>query len=127
MTTPGSIGYLEYGYAHSQNLHMATLENKSGNYVAAATDSAKAALASAQLPADFILWVSDPDAKDAYPIVTYTWMILHKKYDDKDKLAAIKGLVTYGLTEGQKSSEALGYVPLPDDVSSKARAAVDAL
>src|SRR5271165_1646293 len=49
MTTPGSIGYVEYGYAHSQNLHMATLENKSGNYVAVSTDSAKAALASAQL------------------------------------------------------------------------------
>src|SRR3974377_476483 len=74
MTTPGSIGYVEYGYAHSQNLHMATLENKSGNYVAATTDSAKAALASAQLPADLIVWVSDPEGKDAYPIVTFTWM-----------------------------------------------------
>src|SRR6516162_9094756 len=46
LTTPGSIGYVEYGYAHSQNLHTATLENKSGNYVSATTDSAKAALAS---------------------------------------------------------------------------------
>src|SRR6516162_9031162 len=65
LTTPGSIGYVEYGYAHSQNLHMATLENKSANYVAPTTDSAKAALASAQLPADLIAWMPDPDAKDA--------------------------------------------------------------
>lgn len=127
MTTPGSIGYLEYGYAHSQNLHMATLENKSGNYVAASTDSSKAALASAHLPEDFIVWVSDPDGKDAYPIVTFTWIILHKKYDDPNKLNAIKSLITYGLTDGQKESEALGYVPLPDEVSSKAKAAVQAL
>src|SRR5271165_2124379 len=127
MTTPGSIGYLEYGYAHSQNLHTAVLENKSGNYVAANTDSAKAALASAQLPPDLIAWVPDPDAKDAYPIVTYTWMILYKKYDNKDKLDAIKGLVTYGLTDGQKLSESLGYVPLPESVVSKAQAAVAAL
>jgi phosphate transport system substrate-binding protein len=127
MTTPGSIGYVEYGYAHSQNLHTATLENKSGNYVAASTDSAKAALASAQLPPDFIVWVSDPDAKDAYPIVTFTWMLLYKKYDSKEKLDALKSVVTYGLTEGQKDSEALGYVPLPDSVSSKAEAAVQAL
>jgi len=127
MTTPGSIGYVEYGYAHSQNLHMATLENKSGNYVAATTDSAKAALASAQLPADLIVWVSDPEGKDAYPIVTFTWMILYKKYDNKEKLDALKSLVAYGLTDGQKDSEALGYVPLPDGVVSKAQAAIAAL
>ena len=51
MTTPGAIGYVEYGYAHSQNLHTATLQNKSGNYVPANIDSSKAALASAEIPA----------------------------------------------------------------------------
>jgi phosphate transport system substrate-binding protein len=127
LTTPGAIGYVEYGYAHSQNLHMATLENKSGNYVSATTDSAKAALASATLPPDLIVWVSDPVAKDAYPIVTFTWMILYKKYDNREKLDALKSLVAYGLTDGQKDSEALGYVPLPDAVVSQAQAAVAAL
>src|SRR3974390_2384675 len=127
LTTPGSIGYVEFGYAHSQNLHMATLENKSGNFVTATTDSAKAALASAQLPSDLIVWVPDPDAKDAYPIVTYTWMILFKKYDNQDKLNALKGLVTYGLTDGQKESEALGYVPLPDNVVAADQAALQSL
>ena len=127
LTTPGAIGYVEYGYAHSQNLHTATLENKSGNYVSATTDSAKAALASAALPPDLIVWVSDPVAKDAYPIVTFTWMILYKKYDNREKLDALKSLVAYGLTEGQKDSEALGYVPLPDAVVSQAQAAVAAL
>lgn len=127
MTTPGSIGYVEYGYAHSQNLHIATLENKSGNYVAPTTESARVALASAQLPADLIAWVPDPEAKDAYPVVTFTWIILYKKYDDKAKLDALKSLVDYGLTEGQKESESLGYVPLPDEVVSKSKAAVAAL
>jgi len=127
LTTPGAIGYVEYGYAHSQNLPVATLENKSGNYVAATTESAEAALASAQMPVDFIAWVSDPEGKDAYPIVTFTWMILYKKYDNKEKLDALKGLVDYSLTDGQKESEALGYVPLPPEVASKAKAAVDNL
>lgn len=127
VTTPGSIGYVEYGYAHSQNLHVATLENKSGNYLAATTDSAKAALASVQLPSDMIVWVSDPEGKDAYPIVTFTWMILYKKYDSKDKLEALKGLVTYGLTDGQKDAEPLGYVPLPDNVVAADKAAIEAL
>jgi len=126
-TTPGAIGYVEYGYAHSQNLHMATLENKSGEYVAANTDSAKAALASAQLPQDMIVWVSDPTSKDAYPIVTFTWMLLYKKYDNKEKLAALKDLVIYGLTDGQRDAEPLGYVPLPDSVVAADKAAVEAL
>src|SRR5271165_1194269 len=127
MTTPGAIGYVEYGYAHSQNLTTAILQNKSGNYVAATTASAEAALASAQMLPDFIAWVSDPEAKDAYPIVTYTWMILYKKYDNKEKLDALKGLITYSLTDGQKDSESLGYVPLPEGVASQAKAAVEAL
>jgi len=127
ITTPGAIGYVEYGYAHSQNLHMASLENKSGSFVAPTTDSAKAALASAQLPADMIVWVSDPDGKDAYPIVTFTWMCFYKQYSDKDKLEALKAIVTYGLTEGQKESDALGYVPLPDSVVTKAQDAVKSL
>jgi len=127
MTTPGAIGYVEYGYAHSQNLTTALLQNKSGNYVAATTASAEAALASAQMPPDFIAWVSDPEAKDAYPIVTYTWLILYKKYDNKEKLDALKGLITYSLTDGQKDSESLGYVPLPEGVASQAKAAVEAL
>jgi len=127
LTTPGSIGYVEFGYAHSQDLHMAVLENKAGNFIAVSTDSSKAALASAQLTPDLIVWVSDPEAKDAYPIVTYTWMLLYKKNDDKAKLAALKSLLNYGLTEGQKQAESLGYVPLPDNVVAANKAALEAL
>src|SRR5271157_2231954 len=127
LTTPGSIGYIEYGYAHSQNLPTATLENQPGNYVAASTASAEAALASAELPPDMIVWVSDPAGADAYPIVTYTWMLLYKKYEDKDKLAALRGLIDYSVTDGQKESESLGYVPLPDAVAQKVKAAADSI
>jgi phosphate transport system substrate-binding protein len=71
--------------------------------------------------------VSDPDGKDSYPIVTFTWMCFYKQYDSKDKLEAIKGLAIYGLTDGQKDSDALGYVPLPDSISTKAQAAIKSL
>jgi phosphate transport system substrate-binding protein len=127
MTTPGAIGYVEYSYAYSEGVPAAALENKAGNYVAPAVESAEAALKSAEVPPDMIVWVSDPAATDAYPIVTYSWMILYKRYDDKEKLDALKGLIDYGLTDGQKDSESLGYVPLPAAVAAKAKAAVDAL
>jgi len=126
-TTPGAIGYVEYGYAKSQDLHTASLQNKAGNFVAATPDSAKAALASAQLPENMIVWVSDPDGNDSYPIVTFTWMCFYKQYTDKNKLDALKALAIYGLTDGQKDSEALGYVPLPDSIASKGQEAIKAL
>jgi phosphate transport system substrate-binding protein len=103
---------------------MAILENKSGKYMTASTASGQAALASATLPADMIAWAPDPDVADAYPIVTYTWLIAYKKYPDKNKQQAIQDLVKYGLTEGQKDAEALGYIPLPDAVVAKATSAI---
>jgi phosphate transport system substrate-binding protein len=125
MTTPGSIGYIEYGFARSQKIPMALLENKAGQYVEATTASGQAALASATVPDDMIVWASDPDAADAYPIVTYTWLIAYKKYPDKGKAQVVRDLVKYGLTEGQKDAESLGYIPLPATVVAKATAAID--
>jgi phosphate transport system substrate-binding protein len=124
MTTPGSIGYIEYGYAKSQKVPMAVLENKSGKFVEVSTASGQAGLASATLPDDLIAWASDPDVADAYPIVTYTWLICYKKYPDKNKMQAMQDLVKYGLTDGQKDAETLGYIPLPANVVTKAMAAV---
>src|SRR5262249_57525451 len=85
-TTPGAIGYIEYGYALSQKLPMAELENKSGSFVAASTVSGRAALASAQMPEDLIMWASDPEAKEAYPIVTNTRMIFYNQSKHNQKL-----------------------------------------
>jgi phosphate transport system substrate-binding protein len=123
-TTPGSIGYIEYGYAKSQGLAMAALENKAGAFVAPSTESGQAALASAPLPEDMVAWASDPDGQSSYPIVTYTWLILYKQYPEKGKLDILQDLVKYAMAEGQKESEALGYIPLPTAVADKVRAAV---
>ncbi len=125
MTTPGSIGYIEYGYAKSQNVPFALLENKSGKFVQAGTASGQAALASATLPENMIAWAPDPDGAEAYPIVTYTWLICYRKYPDKNKQQAMQDLVKYGLTDGQKDAETLGYIPLPANVVTKATAAID--
>jgi len=125
-TTPGSIGYIEYGYAKSQDMPMAVLENKSGAFVAATTASGQAALASAQLPDNMIAWVSDPDPKDAYPIVTYTWIMVNQKYD-RSKLPVLQDLLRYGLTDGQKDAEPLGYIPMPAPVVDRVKAAIDTL
>jgi phosphate transport system substrate-binding protein len=127
MSTPGSIGYIEFGYARSQKVPFARLENKSGKFVEASTASGQAALASATLPDDMIVWAKDPETPEAYPIVTYTWLICYKKYPDKNKAQAMQDLVRFGLTEGQKDAESLGYIPLPDAVVAKATLALQNL
>ena len=124
-TTPGSIGYIEYGYARGQHLPMAALENKAGKFVIASTPTAQASLTAVEMPADLMAWLPDPAGDDSYPIVTYTWMLCYKHYNDANKLQALKGVIEYGLTEGQKSSEQLGYVPLPAPVVAKVRDALN--
>ena len=123
-TTPGSIGYVEYAYAMVQKLPMAQLENKSGQFVAPSTGSGQAALGSVTMPENLVAWAPDPLGKNAYPIATYTWLLCYKKYPDRNKAQALRNLLSYILTDGQKESEALGYIPLPAVVAAKVKAAV---
>ena len=90
------------------------------------TTSGQAALASAaaSMPADLIVWASDPTGKDAYPIVTFTWLLVYKQYPDKKKADVLKDLLAYCLKDGQKDAEPLGYIPLPAAVSAKVMNAV---
>ena len=125
-TTPGSIGYVEYVYAKGVKLKTAKLQNKAGKYVESSTESAQAALASAEFSDDLIAWVPDPAADDAYPIVTYTWIIAYKKYPDAGEAKAVKDVLAYCLDKPQQEIGAvLGYVPLPEPVVEKAKAALD--
>jgi phosphate transport system substrate-binding protein len=123
--TPGAIGYVEYGYAKQTKMPMAILENKSGQFVKADGASEKAALASVELPADLRAWITDPAAPSAYPIVTYTWLLCYKTYADAKIRDALKGVIQYGLTEGQKFSEELGYIALPESVVAAVSKALD--
>ena len=123
--TPGAIGYVEYGYAKNNKLTFAQLQNKSGAFVAATAESGAATLNSTQFPSEILrAWPSDPDAKDAYPISTFTWLLLYKKYDNKEILDVLKKFVTYGLSDGQKFADELGYIPLPKEVAAKSEAAL---
>lgn len=120
-TTPGSIGYIEFGY--SKKLSVAALENKAGQFVHASTATAQEALDSMEMPADLVAWLPDPAASNAYPIVSYTWLLCYKNYPSKAKADAMKEVIAYCLTKGQESSEALGYVPLSAKVVAKVQAA----
>ena len=72
-------------------------------------------------------WVTDPAGDESYPIVTYTWILAHKKYEDKAKAVALKSVLKWCLSDGQKLSEGLFYVPLPGAVASNVLKAVDTI
>ncbi|HEU5077513.1 MAG TPA: phosphate ABC transporter substrate-binding protein PstS [Polyangiaceae bacterium] len=122
--TPAAIGYVEYAYAVLSKQSMAELENKSGKYVKPTLESAAASLGAVELPADMRAWVTDPEGEASYPIVTYTWILAKQKYDDPAKAAALKKVLSWSLSEGQKLAPSLNYIPLPENVASKVRGAV---
>ncbi|WP_041604129.1 phosphate ABC transporter substrate-binding protein PstS [Thioflavicoccus mobilis] len=127
--TPGSIGYIEYGYAKLTKAPTALLENKDGAFVAPGPESGAAALAAAEFPEgnlpgsdvpDLRAWVYDPAGADVYPIATFTWMIF-PRHQENDKAEAARDLVEYCLTEGQKIADEMGYIPLPGSVVETVR------
>lgn len=123
--TPGAIGYVEYGYAKNNNLKYAALENKAGQFVLPTDESASKTLESVTLPENLRAFISDPEGAEAYPIVTYTWMLAYQKYADPEKAKAIEATIEYALNQGQEVSGELGYVPLPKTVREKVAAAAD--
>jgi phosphate transport system substrate-binding protein len=123
--TQGAIGYVEYGYAKNNDVKFASLENKAGKFVTPSDQSASKTLESVQLPENLREFITDPEGDDSYPIVTYSWILAHKKYPDAEKAKAIEAMIQYGLTEGQKAAPELGYVPLPKNVIDKVVAAAD--
>jgi phosphate transport system substrate-binding protein len=121
----GSIGYVGFELAQRISLPMAALENKEGKYVEPSGESCSIALSSVQLPDSMRAYVPDPVGQQAYPIVTFSWALLHEKYPDKRTAAAVRDLFRWCLLDGQKYASALGYVPLPSPVTEKAIVAIN--
>jgi phosphate transport system substrate-binding protein len=114
---PGAIGYVEYVYATTNKLPVAALENKSGNYIIPTPESVARTLEAVKLPADSLIsFISDPTGEQSYPIVTYTWLLTYKQYQNPVKAQELKKFVNWAVTEGQKSSLELGYIPLSQKV-----------
>lgn len=121
---PGSLGYIEYGYAIHNGLAMASLENKSGKFIVPSDETGSAALASVELPENLRIWPTNPEGENVYPITTFTWLLLYKSYPDAAKKQALIDFVTWGLTDGQKLAPELGYIALPEEVVAKCKAAL---
>jgi phosphate transport system substrate-binding protein len=124
--TPDSIGYVELIYAIQNSLPYGTVKNSSGEFIKAslAGVSAAAAGAAKSMPEDFRVSITNPPGKDAYPISSFTWLLIPAQIQDPAKKAAIKDFLTWMLSSGQQFCEPLAYAKLPKEVVAKEQKAI---
>ena len=119
--TPGSIGYVELIYALQNKMSFGSVQNKAGQFVTASLDSvtAAAAAAGAEMPDDFRVSITNADGANAYPIASFTWLLLYQHPKDVARGKAMVDFLKWALTDGQKFAPSLGYAPLPQPVIAK--------
>ena len=116
--TPGSIGYVELIYALQTKISYGPVMNMAGEFVKASVQSVTAAAAEAagKMPADFRVSITNAPGKGAYPIASFTWLLLYENPKDKAQAKAMVDFMKWALSDGQKYCADLGYAPLPDAV-----------
>ncbi len=125
--TPGSIGYVELIYALQTTTSFGSVQNANGNFVKAspAAVTAAAAGAAADMPADFRVSITNAPGADAYPISSFTWLLLYENPSDTTSARVMLDFLKWALTDGQQYATELGYAPLPDSVREQELAAAD--
>jgi len=111
--TPGSIGYVELAYANQNKLPTALLQNKDGNFVAPSIAATSAAAAGVTIPADYKVSVTNASGKDAWPIASFTYLLVHKDAKDKVKGEELVKFLWWAIHDGQATAAPLEYAPLP--------------
>jgi phosphate transport system substrate-binding protein len=124
--TPGAIGYVELIYALNNKIPFAQLQNKAGNWVDASLAGVTAAAASSanDMAPDFRVSITNAPGADAYPISSFTWLLVYQKQTNKDVGEQIKKFLGWAMTEGQTYAPDLKYAPLPAAVVQKETAQI---
>ena len=122
---PGSIGYIELIYALQNNIAYGSVKNAAGEFIKASLGGVTAAAASVKtMPADFRVSITNAPGKDAYPISSFTWLLIPAQSKDPSKGKILADFLSWMLAEGQSMTSALSYAPLPDNVVSKVKDAI---
>jgi phosphate transport system substrate-binding protein len=124
---PYCIGYLQVTYAVEGHVQAGLVQNSTGKFTRAdsAGITAAAAATATEMPADFRTSITNAADADAYPIASFTWLLVPEPIEDRTKRQAITGFLRWVLTDGQRFAVPLHYAPLPGDVASRVAKAVD--
>jgi phosphate transport system substrate-binding protein len=117
---PGAIGYVELIYALQNHINFGEVKNASGNWTKASIDGVTQAAASVkQMPADYRVSITNAPGATAYPISSFTYLLVPLKSPDPAKGKVIKDLLSWIINSGESEVSALSYAPLPKNVAEK--------
>ena len=125
--TPGAIGYLELAYAIQNQLTVAAIQNADGAFIKPTIEATSAAAVGVQVPDDFRVSITNAPGKTAYPISSFTYLLVYKDQTSKEKGPAVIDFLKWAVTDGEKFAPALYYAPLPSAVQTKVLAKIATL
>jgi len=120
----GAIGYVELIYAMQNNISYGTVKNSAGEFVKASLESTTSAAASAKMPPDFRVSITNAPGKGAYPIASFTWLLIPVQAKDAQRGQIIKDFLNWMVDDGQNMVTQLSYAPLPKEVAGKVKATI---
>jgi phosphate transport system substrate-binding protein len=127
--TPNSIGYVELIYAEQNKMPVASIKNSAGQMIRPALDSITAAAASiaGQMPDDMRVSITNAPGASAYPISSFTYLLVYKDQPDSAKGKALVDFLWWAIHDGEQMARDLLYAPLPAEVVQKAEAKINSI
>jgi phosphate transport system substrate-binding protein len=124
--TPNTLGYVELAYALKNNLPVAPIKNAGGSFIEPSIDSvtAAAAASAASMPDDLRISITNAAGAQAYPISSYTYILVYKDQKDASKGKALVDFLWWGIHDGEGFAKEMQYAPLPADIVKKAEAKI---
>jgi phosphate transport system substrate-binding protein len=124
---PGAIGYVELIYAMQNHINYGAIRNAAGNWVKGTIEGVTAAAATAKIPADYRVSITNAPGPDAYPISSFTYLLIPSHPADMNKEKVIKDMLNWIITSGESEAPTLSYAPLPQTLATKVLQSVYAL
>jgi phosphate transport system substrate-binding protein len=122
--TPGSIGYVELIYALQNRIAFGSVQNAEGEFVKASPETVSKAAATGDIPADFRISLTNAPGPGAYPISSFTWVLVYESPEDLTQSRTMVDFLRWALQDGQRFAAELGYAPLPANVVQQALTAL---
>lgn len=123
----GAIGYIELIYALQNKISYGSVKNSSGNFVKASLESVTTAAQGAKIPNDYRVSITNAPGKEAYPIASFTWLLIPEKSADPGKGKILVDFLNWMLNDGQKETTELSYAPLPSELIARVKETVKQL
>jgi phosphate transport system substrate-binding protein len=125
--TPGAVGYVELAYANQNKLPRAALKNKDGAFVLPSLEGTSEAAAGVPMPPDFRVSITNAEGKTAYPMASFTYILVYQDQADKAKGEAVLKFLWWAIHDGQAAASALDYAPLPKAVVAQVEKKLESL